>query len=100
MYDELDPSVAVERVAESCEQLPDWLGKRRARLAGVSMGWNSKLAVMGKPTSDNQVFLHFDDLVSLCTLDCGQTLGCLLEPYRLMDTTTRGISCGSRRWTQ
>ena len=38
------------------------------------MGWNSKLAVMGKPTSDNQAFLHFDDLVSLCTLDCGQTL--------------------------
>ena len=38
------------------------------------MGWNSKLAVMGKPSSDNKVFLQFDDLVSLCSLDCGQTL--------------------------
>ena len=74
MYDELDPSVAVERVTDSCGQLPDWLGKRKARLAGVSMGWNSKLAVMGKPSSDNKVFLQFDDLVSLCSLDCGQTL--------------------------
>ena len=61
MYDELDPSVAVERVAESCEQLPDWLGKRSAVLTGL---W-----------------------------------GCLVEPCRLMDTTARVTSCGSRRWT-
>lgn len=74
MYDELDPTVAVKRVAASCDRLPEWLGKRKARLAGVHMGWNSKLAAMGKPTSDNKVFLSFDDLVSLCALDCGNTL--------------------------
>ena len=74
MYDELDPAVAVDRVRTSCDRLPAWLGKRKARLTGVHMGWNSKLATMGKPTSDNKVFLSFADLVGLCDLDCSSTL--------------------------
>lgn len=74
MYDELNPQVAVERVASACDKLPEWLDLRKARLPGVNMGWNAKNASMGRPNADHKVFLSFEGLVDLCTLDCNNTL--------------------------
>ena len=69
MYDELDHDGIMPATRWGCEQLAEWIGRRRGTIKGVTVNYSTGDVVAGHRYEDYDVYVPFEQLLDICDYD-------------------------------